>query len=201
MGLRGRGRIRDYHYILSELRNRATYRHQVTSQRRRAHLVLDIRDMADGGPARRLIDAAIAVGGILLGMPETVVTVGFFGADRPIPTTAFVGIGDWFSLRRTVEAARKFRVNPWAGPGLLRQVCTTEDPAHAVLVTCYMTPSWLLTLRLEQGGTLIAVEPPAGDAVGMHDGLLVSQPVDALSIRMGYLDCIPSLHPNPKARP
>ena len=50
MGLRGRGRIRDYHYILSELRNRATYRHQVTSQRRRAHLVLDIRDMADGGP-------------------------------------------------------------------------------------------------------------------------------------------------------
>jgi hypothetical protein len=184
MGFRDRGKLRDLNYILTSLRSKATYRYKVTSPRREAHMVLDVRHLADARAADRLIEAAGLVGGVLLTMPETTLTLGVFGAARPYPPARFVGESAWRPLHRTLEAARRLEVLPEAAGGALRRACGMVEGSHAVLLTCAIEPGWVATLRPPLGATLFAVEPPGARGSGGLDPLLLAQPLDAVGPRI-----------------
>ena len=179
MGLNNRGRLRDYHFVLSALRERSTYRYKETAPRRQFLMVLDVRF-----PTKRLLEAAALVGGVVLAMDDTILYLGAFGSERPYPSTAFAGIDNWPSLVQRLDRVPKLRVASDAKAGRLRQACRMDEACHVVLVTHYLEPKWLSGLGLQHGGTLFAVEPSSWGAVGAEDAVLALGPAAAVQLRL-----------------
>jgi hypothetical protein len=184
MGLHFRGRLRDYHFVLSALRERQTYRRKETSPQRAFTAVLDARWSGDRGAAGRLWEAAGLVCGVLLGMAGSVVSLTAFGTARPVPPTPFAGVGDWFALQRVLTAWGRIAPGPSAAVGALRQACQADESNHVVLISHYLPPAWLPSLGLAGRCTLVLVEPPGGAAVGLEDPGLSLGPAVGLALRV-----------------
>ena len=185
-GQRTEGRLRDYLFVLSVLKDRNLYRRREIAPVRRLHLVVDIRDGDEAGAARLLL-AAEYVGGVLLAMPGAKLTLTAWGARAAYPTQSFGGEGQWPILRRLVRAMAAVRPDPAASVGALVRACATDEPAHLVLITPWIEPAFVKGLPAPFGGTCFLVAPAkslfGGASVGTADPLLSHLPIAAAADR------------------
>jgi len=159
MGLSDVGRLKDMNFVLSAIRERASFRRYEIAPRRLVTLVPDLRDLGDSVRDRRLIEAVELVGGVLLAMAATVVRLSPFGTRVLAPLEELDGAENWPRLRALVSAAADQPVDRLAGTGPLLRACAAAEGFHAVIVSYYLEPDQVRSLPRGMGSTLFLVEP------------------------------------------
>jgi hypothetical protein len=188
-GLKDQGKIRDYLWVMSDVRDQEIYRRKEIAHKRRIHIVVDARDAADPRQGARVAEAALIVGGQALLTPGSAVTMTTFGTTRQVPTTAFEGEHDWPWFDAVLDRVSRLPVASSIGPGALRRACLgTEEPSYIVIVSSAIDPGWVESLNYPQGGSLVMVEF-VPDALGqergvLSDALLAHQPAYAIRNRI-----------------
>lgn len=167
-GVRRRGAIRDYLFVLSEVRNRATFRLRQISPRREVQLLVDLTD----GMTPRLHQTACLLGGLILGLSDVRLTLSYLGT-RVDKAQVFCSFEEWVAMDRLLTAGGRLALVP-TSPGKLRQAVSGVE-GHAMIVTSYLPPVWLSGVRPPLGCTLVVVDPPDG-TVGLSDPVLVGAP-------------------------
>jgi hypothetical protein len=185
-GQRTEGRLKDYLFVLSALKDRRLYRRREIAPLRRVHMVVDTRDLGEGQDYR-LLQAAELVGGLLLAMPGCRLSFTVWGAKSRYPTQVLGGEGQWPFLRRIVAAMGNIIADSKASAGALQRACAADEASHLVIVTPWVEPEHLRLLPVPFGGTCVLVRAKRSwlgrHAVGVSDPLLVLQPPDAAHAR------------------
>jgi hypothetical protein len=185
-GQRSEGRLKDYLFVLSALKDRNVFRRREIAPLRRVHMVVDVRDLGESG-GRRLLQATEFIGGVLLAMQGCRLSFTVWGERSLYPTQALSGEGQWPFLRRLVAAMDNLVSDPAASAGALQRAAATDEPAHLVMVTPWVEPENLRFLPTPFGGTCFLVGTRRSwlsrSAVGVTDPILVVQPPDAAEAR------------------
>jgi hypothetical protein len=184
-GQRTEGRLRDYLFVLSALKDSTLYRRREIMPLRRLHMVVDIRDFL-AGPSRRLLRGAELIGGVLLAMQGTRVSLSAWGARDAYPVQLFSGDAQWPWFCKVVAGMANLPIERWAPTGALQRAAVADEPAHVVLVTSWIEPPHIIGLQTPLGGSCFLVEPASsrfGPRVGTADPLLSVQPASAADDR------------------
>ena len=150
------GRIQELDFTLSAREDDYAFFLNEISLEQGFRVLVDMRAGSDRGVKARLIQVVHWTLGALLAIPDASISVEFFGARPRVRPHSASGLSQWPQVSRSVEQTLALPTRIDAPLGEFRRVIGCEEQ-HLILITPWIDPSWLDSMRSSHGCSLILV--------------------------------------------
>jgi hypothetical protein len=180
MGLRNAGKLRDLDITSTVIKGEPIYRDDRIAPKRRVRLMVDLSTLDNSPATRRLLSVAAVVCGAILALPDAEVTLAAFGCQHQISPYLLSSTGDLRIAIGGLKAYSKEIPDSRLNAGKIRMACGDTNAIHIVIVTHYLDPDLLLSVRFPLGCTVFLVEPSrdilTSSSFGIFGGLAAFGP-------------------------